>query len=170
MKGKKLDQLKEAEMQLYMIYAFEDNEVDPMSLSVLGVNTEEEEQNKRIEVLTEEYANIFQEPTTLPLFRDKYNHKIVLTKGTNPVNQRPYRYDVYQKDEIDKMVQELLKTGIVQPSSSSYDSPLVLVKKKDNTWRLCVDYRKLNNMTLKERFPIQLIDDLMDEMGGSAVY
>lgn len=86
------------------------------------------------------------------------------------MNQRPYRYAVYQKNEIDKMVKELLKAGTVQPSSSPYASPVVLVKKKDHTWRLCVDYRKLNNMTIKDRFPIPLIDDLMDELGGSAVY
>lgn len=68
------------------------------------------------------------------------------------------------------MVKELLQAGTVQPSSSPYVSPVVLVKKKDNTWRLCVDYRRLNNMTVKDRFPIPLIDDLMDELGGSSVY
>lgn len=68
------------------------------------------------------------------------------------------------------MIQELMKAGTVQPSSSSYASPVVLVKKKDNTWRLCVDYRKLNEMTVKDRFPILLIEDLMDELGGSRVY
>lgn len=86
------------------------------------------------------------------------------------MNQKPYRYAVYQKDEIDKMVKELLDAETVQPSSSAYASPVVLVKKKDNTWRLCVDYRKLNTMTIKNRFPIPLIEDLMDELGGSKVY
>lgn len=55
-------------------------------------------------------------------------------------------------------------------SSSPYASPVVLVKKKDSTRRLCVDYRHLNNMTIKDRFPIPLIEDLMDELGGSSVY
>ena len=91
-------------------------------------------------------------------------------EGSNSVNQRPYRYAVYQKNEIDKMVQELLKAGTVQPISSPYASPVVLVKQKDCTWRLCVDYRKLNGMTIKDRFPIPLIEDLMDELGGSKVY
>ena len=113
---------------------------------------------------------IFEEPTKLPPFRDHHNHKITLMEGSNPVNQRPYRYVVYQKNEIDKMVQELLKAGTVQPSSSPYASPVVLVKKKDSTWRLCVDYMKLNGMTVKDRFPIPLIEDLMDELGGSKVY
>lgn len=86
------------------------------------------------------------------------------------MNQRPYRYAVHQKNEIDKMVKELLKAGTVQPSSSPYASLVVLVKKKDNTWRLCVDYRKLNNMTIKDHFPIPLIEDLMDELGNSKIY
>lgn len=86
------------------------------------------------------------------------------------MNQRPYRYAVHEKNEIDKMVKELLKAGTVQPSSSPYASLVVLVKKKDNTWRLCVDYRKLNNMTIKDHFPILLIEDLMDELWNSKIY
>ena len=77
---------------------------------------------------------------------------------------------LYKKNEIDKLIQELVKAGIVQPISSPYASPVVLVKKKDNTWRLCVDYRKVNEMTVKDIFPIPLIEDLMDELGGSHVY
>lgn len=68
------------------------------------------------------------------------------------------------------MVQELLEAGTVQPISSPYASPVDVVKKKDNTWRLCVDYRRLNNMTIKDRFHIPLIEDLMDELGGSKMY
>lgn len=68
------------------------------------------------------------------------------------------------------MVQSLLDAGTIQSSSSPYASPVVLVKKKDNSWRLCVDYRNLNSMTIKDRFPIPLIEDLMDELGGSSVY
>lgn len=68
------------------------------------------------------------------------------------------------------MVQEMLKSGTIQPSCSPYASPVVLVKKKDGSWRLCVDYRGLNELTIKDRFLIPLIEDLMDELGGSMVY
>lgn len=64
----------------------------------------------------------------------------------------------------------MLSNGIIQDNSSPYASPVVLVKKKDGTWRLCVDYRGLNKLTIKDRFPIPLIEDLMDELGGSKIY
>lgn len=120
--------------------------------------------------LLQDYADIFEEPTSLPPHSVNHDHKILLLEGSNPVNQRPYRYAVHQKTEIDKMVQGLLDAGTIINSSSPYASPVVLVKKKDNSWRLCVDYRNLNSMTIKDRFPIPLLEDLMDELGGSSVY
>ena len=120
--------------------------------------------------LLTEFTDIFLEPTTLPPFRENHNHKIPLLVGANPFNQRPYRYALYQKNEIDKTVQEMMKSGTIQPSSSPYASPVVLVKKKDGSWRLCVDYRGLNELTIKDRFLIPVIEDLMDELGGSVVY
>lgn len=68
------------------------------------------------------------------------------------------------------MVEEMLTNGTIQASSSPYASPVVLVKKKDGSWRLCVDYRGLNGLTIKDRFPIPLIEDLMDELGSSQVF
>lgn len=141
-----------------------------MMLCSLGMDTSQQLVSPAIEELLLEFADIFSEPTSLPPFREHHDHKIPLLEGSNPINQRPYRYALYQKNEIDKLVQELLHASTIHTSSSSYASPVVLVKKKDGTWRLCVDYRGLNSMKVKDRFPIPLIEDLMDELGGSKVY
>ena len=169
-KANRLEKGKEEDMQLHMIYACEDKDMELWNLKTEEKEVVSQEDEAKLQKLTEEFGMIFEEPTQLPPFCEHHNHKIALMEGANPVNQRPYRYAVYQKNEINKMVQKLLKAGTVQSSSSQYASPVALVKKKDNTRRLCVDYRKLNGMTIKDRFPIPLIEDLMDELGGSCVY
>jgi hypothetical protein len=116
------------------------------------------------------FDDVFSEPTHLPLHRPGHDHRIPLMDGANPVNKRPYRYAKHQKDEIDKLVQEYLSSGIIQNSSSPYASPVVLVGKKDGSWRLCVDYRELNKNTVKDRSPIPLVDDLLDELHGSTIF
>ncbi|KAH0781176.1 hypothetical protein KY290_000774 [Solanum tuberosum] len=93
-----------------------------------------------------------------------------LGKLTEPVNKRPYRYPSVKKDIIEELVQQMLDQGIVQPSSSPFASPVVLVGKKDGSWRLCVDYSDLNMHTVKNKFPIPLVEDLLDELGGSVIF
>ncbi|GAU17014.1 hypothetical protein TSUD_37720 [Trifolium subterraneum] len=116
------------------------------------------------------YEDIFAEPTALPRARLGFDHKIPLKDGVEPFNLRPYRYSTVQKTIIDKMVQDMLSQGIIQHSNSPFASPIVLVRKNDGSWRLCVNYRKLNKATIKDIFPIPLIEDLMDELGGATIF
>lgn len=81
-----------------------------------------------------------------------------------PVNLRPYRFNPALKDEIEKQIFDMLKSGVIQPSHSAFSSPALLVKKKDGTWRLVIDYRKLNAITIKGTYPMPIIDELLDEL------
>jgi hypothetical protein len=88
-----------------------------------------------------------------------------------PVDSRPYRYSLEQKNEIERQVATMLKAGTIVPSLSPFASPmLLLVKKKDNSWRFYVDYRKLNTITVKNKFPLPIIDEFLDEIAGAQYF
>lgn len=116
--------------------------------------------------LLEQYADVFEDPRTLPP-RRKCDQKIPLMPGTQPVNPRPYRYKPELKTEIERQIQELLDAGVIQKSSSPFSSPALLVKKKDDMWRLCIDYRCLNSMTVVSKYPVPIINELLDELAGA---
>lgn len=91
-------------------------------------------------------------------------------EGARPVTVRPYRYPPALKDEIETQVDAMLKQGLIQPSTSPFNSPVLLVHKKDGTWRFCVDYRYLNDLTVKTAFPIPAFEQLMDELAGARYF
>lgn len=116
-----------------------------------------------ISVLLDEFAMVFEPIAALPPERE-CDHIIPLVSGAKPVHIRPYRYPPALKDEIERQVADMLQKGIIQPSTSAFSSPILLVKKKNGSWRFCVDYRYLNALALKSRFPIPVFDELMDEL------
>jgi hypothetical protein len=119
-----------------------------------------------ISELVEQYDHLFQEPKGLPPQR-QWDHNITLMPGVQLVNIKPYRYNPTQKDEIERQVREMLVNGVVQPSRSPFSSPVLLVKKKDGSWRFCVDYRQLNALTVKNKYPLPVVDELLDELHGA---
>ncbi|XP_042972766.1 uncharacterized protein LOC122304569 [Carya illinoinensis] len=122
-----------------------------------------------IQHLLDLYPDLFTSPTSLPPHRSQ-DHSIPLIPGTQPISVRPYRYPYFQKDEIEKIIKELLESGVVRPSQSPYSSPVLLVRKADGTWRLCVDYCALNNVTVKDKYLIPVVEELMDELHGAQVF
>ncbi|XP_074297152.1 uncharacterized protein LOC141627838 [Silene latifolia] len=122
-----------------------------------------------ISKVLENFQDLFVEPKSLPPHRS-HDHQIHLNTGTSPINVRPYRYPVVQKNAIEQITKEMLESGVVRHSQSPFSSPVVMIKKKDGSWRFCVDYRELNKSTVKDKFPIPVIDELLDELHGSSVY
>jgi hypothetical protein len=114
-----------------------------------------------------DFPQLFTVPSSLPPPR-ACDHAIPLIKGATPVNIRAYRYPPSLKNEIERQVNTMLEQGLIQPSKSPFSSPVLLVRKKDGSWRFCVDYRYLNAMTVKSVYPILVFEQLVDELGSTS--
>ncbi|XP_021971560.1 uncharacterized protein LOC110866725 [Helianthus annuus] len=135
----------------------------------LKVDEQKDQFQHKTVISNNEFDDVFEIPKSLPPHR-AYDHRIVLKDENVTISQKPYRYQVAQKDIIENMTKELLDSGVIRGSTSPFAAPVVLVKKKDGSWRMCIDYRKLNDATVKNGFPIPLIEDLLDELGEATVF
>ena len=122
-----------------------------------------------LQTLLLKFEALFQPQHSLPLARST-DHHIHLLPQTTPVNVRPYWYPHFQKQKIELQVDTMLQKGLIKPSTSLFLSLVLLVRKQDGTWRFCVDYRALNAATVKDKFPIPTIDELLDELGGACYF
>jgi hypothetical protein len=123
-----------------------------------------------LQALLSKHQMVFSTPQGIPTSCGVHDHSIPLVPGSPPPNICPYRHPFSQKNEIEKMVQELLNAGVIHPSTSPYSSPVVMVLKNEGSWRMFHDFRSLNKLTIKDKFPILVIDDLLDELSGTQFF
>ena len=121
--------------------------------------------------LLKSYRDVFPDelPPGLPPSRE-VDHRIELTPGAVPPSRPTFRLSATELVELKKQLEELVKAGFIQPSKSPFGAPILFVKKKDGTMRMCVDYRALNNVTIKNSYPLPRVDELFDRLQGAKYF
>ncbi|GJS67386.1 putative reverse transcriptase domain-containing protein [Tanacetum coccineum] len=133
---------------------------------------EKESDEKRLEDIpvVREFPEVFPEDLPgLPPIR-QVEFQIDLIPGTAPVARAPYRLAPSEMQELSNQLQELADRGFIRPSTSPWGAPVLFVKKKDGSFRMCINYQELNKLTVKNRYPFPRIDELFDQLQGSSVY
>ncbi|KAL0546247.1 hypothetical protein IC582_016153 [Cucumis melo] len=134
------------------------------------VDTREADVSLSSEPVVRDYPDVFPEELPgLPPHRE-VEFAIELEPGTVPISRAPYRMAPAELKELKVQLQELLDKGFIRPSVSPWGAPVLFVKKKDESMRLCIDYRELNKVTVKNRYPLPRIDDLFDQLQGATVF
>ncbi|GKA59605.1 reverse transcriptase domain-containing protein [Tanacetum coccineum] len=133
---------------------------------------EDKSEKKRLEdvPIVQDFPEVFPEDLPgLPPTR-QVEFQIDLVPGAAPVARAPYRLAPSEMKELSEQLKELSDKGFIRPSSSPWGAPVLFVKKKDGSFRMCIDYQELNKLTVKNRYPLPRIDDLFDQLQGSSVY
>ncbi|GJT86351.1 putative reverse transcriptase domain-containing protein [Tanacetum coccineum] len=133
---------------------------------------EDKSKEKRLEdvPIVQDFPEVFPEDLPgIPPTR-QVEFQIDLMPGVAPVARAPYRLAPSEMKELSDQLKELSDKGFIRPSSSPWGAPVLFVKKKDGSFRMCIDYRELNKLTVKNRYPLPRIDDLFDQLQGSSVY
>ena len=122
-----------------------------------------------VNALVEQYSDVFAEPSGLPPDRG-VEHVIPLLPDSQPPFQRMYRLAPSELQEVQRQVTDLLAKKLIEPSTSPYGAPILFVEKKTGDLRMVVDYRALNKITVKNRYPLPRIDDLFDKLFGAQYF
>jgi hypothetical protein len=135
----------------------------------LKLNQLEVGQNQDVRIV-DQYPNVFSEEL-LGMSPDcDIEFVIELIPGTVPIYKRSYRMSTKKLAELNEQIQKLQDKGYIWPSSSPWGAPMIFVPKKDGTQRMCMDYRALNEVTIKNKYPLPWIDDLFDQLRGACVF
>ena len=117
-----------------------------------------------------DYPDVFTEVYSgLPPDRE-FEFSIDLVPGTKPIHKAPYRMALAELKELKEQLQKLMDRGFIHPSVSPWGAPVLFVKKKDGLMQLCIDYRELNRVTIRNKYPLPKIDDLFDQLKGASVF
>ena len=125
--------------------------------------------NERINALLHEYKDVFHQPGCAVGVTSAIAPMRIITTG-KPIAQRPYRAPLTKRHVIEEEITEMLRDGVIEPSQSPWASPVLLVPKRDGSTRFCVDYRRLNAVTVRDQYPLPQIQDIFDAMGGSSIF
>ncbi|GJT00636.1 putative reverse transcriptase domain-containing protein [Tanacetum coccineum] len=140
--------------------------------NITATKDKDKSKEKRLEdvPVVQEFPEVF--PEDLPGIppTQQVEFRIDLVPGATPVARAPYRLAPSEMKELAEQLQELTDKGFIRPSSSPWGAPVLFVKKKDGSFRMCIDYRELNKLTVKNRYPLPRIDDLFDQLQGSSIY
>ena len=138
-------------------------------LLLSSMEIKEEVELKNI-VVVQDFPEVF--PNDIPglLPNREIEFSIDLMSGVGPISMAPYRMSPFELAELKKQLEELLEKQFIRPSVSPWGAPVLLVKKKDGSFRLCVDYRQLNKFTIKNKYPFPRIDDLTDQLRGASIF
>jgi len=123
-----------------------------------------------LHAVLQQYADRFQAVPPGAVSTAGLVHTISLLPDAQPINQRPYRTPQALLPELEKQIADLLAKGWIRPSSSPWGPPVLFVPKKDGTWRMCIDYRALNKLTVKNSWPLPRIDELLDKLVAARVF
>jgi hypothetical protein len=119
--------------------------------------------------LLDQYTDVFQSPG-LAHYHDSTPECIRVMPDAAPPNRSPFRLFMSERIEVEKQVADLLNKGFIETSSSPYGAPVLSVPKPDGSWRMCIDYRELNKITIRNKYPLPRIDDLMDNLSGATSF
>jgi hypothetical protein len=154
---------KEVVTKLYLL------ELEEGAYHHLSVDDKESNPIKAIRIVSE-FPDVF--PEELPGMppERKVEFAIELIPSTAPIYKRAYRVSGPELVELKKQIYELLEKGYIRPRTSPWTAPVLFVEKKDGTKRMCIDYRALNEVTIKNKYPLPQIEDLFDQLRGASVF